>query len=83
LSLLSLRRLRIATQLRSGVIDKMAGNFTKRIWQPCVCHPNKLKREIKKKLGGPNGGQAKIWGAMSHPGPPLESPLMSGTHDKL
>jgi len=59
LSLLSLRRFRIATQLRSGAVDKMAGIFTKRIWQPCVSQPNKLKREIKKKTEGPNGGPSK------------------------
>ena len=29
----------------------MAGIFTKRIWQPCICQPNEFKREIKKKLG--------------------------------
>jgi len=50
----------------------MACIFTKRIWQPCICQPNELKREIKKKTGGgQTGGQAKIWGAMAHPGPPL------------
>jgi len=27
-------RLRITTQLRSGIVDKMAGIFTKPIWQP-------------------------------------------------
>jgi len=49
-SLFSLCRLRITTQLRSGDVDKMAGIFTKRIWQPCTCQPNDLK--IKKKTGG-------------------------------
>ena len=34
-SLFSLCRLAITTQLRSGSVDKMAGIFTKRIWQPC------------------------------------------------
>jgi len=29
-----------------------------------------LNRKIRKKLGGTNGGQANIWGAMAHPGPP-------------
>jgi len=62
------------TQLRSGAVDKMAGIFTQRIWQPCICHPNELKWEINIKL---RGGQAKIWGAIAHPGPPLESPLSS------
>jgi len=52
----------------------MAAIFTQRIWQPCICQPNELKREIKKKKWGwQTGGQAKIWGAMAHP--PLESPL--------
>ena len=45
----------------------MAGIFTKRIWQPCICQPNELKREIKKKTGG----QAKIWGAHGPLRPPL------------
>ena len=54
----------------------MAGIFTKRIWQPCICQPNELKREIRKKLGGPNGGPCKNLGrAMAHPASPLESPL--------
>ena len=43
----------------------MAGIFTKRIRQPCICQPNELQREIKKKTGG----ASKIWGAMAHPGP--------------
>jgi len=34
-----------------------------------------LYGKLRKKLGGPNGGQAKIWWAMTHPAPPLESPL--------
>jgi len=67
-SLFSLCCLRITTQLRSGAVDKMAGIFTKRIWQPCVRQPNELKREIKKKTGG---GQAKIWGGHGPPRPPL------------
>jgi len=46
----------------------MAGIFTKRIWQPCLCQPNDLK--VKKKLGGQTGGQAKIWEAMAHPDSP-------------
>jgi len=33
-SLLSLYRLRNTTQLRYGTVGKMAGIFTKRIWQP-------------------------------------------------
>ena len=55
----------------------MAGILQTRIWQPCICQPNELKREINKKKnrGGQTEDQAKIWGAMAHPGPPLESPL--------
>jgi len=26
----------------------MAGNFAERIWQPHICQPDELKREIKK-----------------------------------
>jgi len=59
------------TQLRSVAVDKMAGIFTKYIWQPCICRPNKHGK-LRKKLGG----QAKIWGGMTHPSPPLESPLL-------
>ena len=66
-SLFSLSRLRIMTQLRSGAVDKMAGIFTKRIWQPCICQPNDLK--LRKKLGEPKGGHGP-------PRPPLESPLV-------
>jgi len=64
-TLLSLCRLRIMTQLRSGAVDKMAGIFTQRIMQPC--QPNELKWEIKKKLGWPNGGPSKNLGSMVHP----------------
>jgi len=70
LSLFSLCCLRITTQLRSGAVDKMASIFTKCIWQPCICQPNELKREIKKKLGRQTGGQAKIWGGHVPPRPP-------------
>jgi len=49
----------------------MAVVFTKRIWQPCICQPNKLEREIKKKLGGQTEGQEKIWGTHGPPRPPL------------
>jgi len=71
----SLCCLRIATQLRSGANDEMAGIFTKRIWQPCICQPNELKREIKKKQEGPNGGPRKNLGGNDPPTHPLESPL--------
>ena len=48
----------------------MAGIFTERIWQPCICQPNELKREIKKKTGGAKrGAKQKTGGAMAHPGP--------------
>jgi len=50
----------------------MAGIFTERIWQPCICQPNKLKQEIKKKLGEPN----KKTGPWPTQAPPLESPLI-------
>ena len=50
----------------------MAGIFTKRIWQPCICQPNDLK--IKKKTERPSKNLGSE-GAMAHPGPPLESPL--------
>jgi len=33
-SLFTLCRLRITTQFRFGTVDKMAGIFTKHIWQP-------------------------------------------------
>jgi len=49
--------------------------FYKTLWQPCTCQQNELKREIRKKLEGQTGGQAKSGGAMAHPAPPLESPL--------
>jgi len=49
----------------------MAGIFTKRIWQPCICQPNELKREMNKKTGG---AKQKSGGH----GPPLESPLDAG-----
>jgi len=61
-SLFSLCRLRITTQLRSGAVDKMADIFTKRVWQPYICQPNDLK--IRKKNGAAKGV------AMAHPGPP-------------
>jgi len=50
----------------------MAGIFTKRIWQPFVCQPDKLKREIKKKTGGAKrGAKQKSGVAMAHQAPPL------------
>ena len=41
--------------------------FWKHIWQPYICQPNELKREIKKKLGGPS----KNLGDYGPPRPPL------------
>ena len=49
----------------------MASIFAKRIWQPCICQPNELKREIKKHTGGAKRGAKQTSGeAMAHPGPP-------------
>ena len=76
--LFSLCCLRITTQLRSDAVDKMTGIFTKHIWQPCICQPNELKLEIKKKTGGSNGGPSKNLGGHDPPRPPLESPLYMG-----
>jgi len=75
-SLFSLCRLQITTQLRSGAIDKIAGIFTKRIWQLYMCQPNELKREIKKKTVGAKRGPSKNLGGHGPPRPPLESPLL-------
>jgi len=36
----------------------------------CICQPNELNGKLRKKLGDQTGAQAKIWGAMAHPGPP-------------
>ena len=75
MSLFSLCRLRITTKLRPGLVDKMAGIFTKRIYQPCICQPNELKREIEKKTeGDKRGAKQKSGGAWSIQAP-LESPL--------
>ena len=58
-SLFSMCRLRITTQLRSDAVDKMAGIFTKRIWQPGICEPSDLK--TKKKSAGPNKNLGGPW----------------------
>jgi len=42
----------------------------------CVCQPNELKREIKKKTGGASRGPRKNLGGHGLPSPPLESPLV-------
>ena len=56
---------------RSGAVDKMTGIFTKRIWQSCICQPNELKREIKKKTERAKlGAKKKSEGAMTHSAPP-------------
>ena len=60
LSLFFLCCLGITTKLRFGAVDKMAGFFTKRIWQPCISQPNELKQEIKKKRGGGKPVSSKI-----------------------
>jgi len=41
----------------------------------CICQPNELEREIKKKLGGKQGAKQKSLGGHGPPRPPLESPL--------
>jgi len=46
-SLCSLCPLRIATQLRSGTVDKIAGIFTKSIWQPYVRVKQILMANVK------------------------------------
>jgi len=46
--------------------------FTKRIWQPCICQPNELKREIRKKTGGPGKNLGGPWPTRP---PRIESPL--------
>jgi len=38
----------------------------------CLCQPNELEREIKKKVGG----KQKSGGAMAHPAPHLKSTLI-------
>ena len=61
-------------QARGFLVDRL-----KYIWPKCnycVCQPNELKREIKKKTGGAAGSKQKHVGGMTHPGPHLESPLV-------
>jgi len=43
----------------------MAGIFTKRIWQPCICQPNDLK--IKKKTGGAKQKSGGAWPTQAPP----------------
>jgi len=73
--LFSLCRLRITTQLRSGAVDKMAGMFQNALGNPTYVNQTKLNWKLRKNWGNQTGYQAKIWGCMAHPGPPLESPL--------
>ena len=75
MSLFSLCCLRITTQLRSVAVDKMAGIFTKCVWQPCICQPNELKREIKKKTGRAKRRPSKNLGGLW----PAQSPLRIAT----
>jgi len=37
----------------------------------CICQPNEIEREIKKKTGGPSRGPSKNLGGMAPPAPPL------------
>jgi len=45
---------------------------------PAYVNQTNLNGKLIKTGGGQTAGQAKIWGAMAHPGPPLELPLISG-----
>jgi len=50
----------------------MAGIFTERIWQPCICQPNELKREFKKKTEeAKRRAKQKTGGGHVPPRPPL------------
>jgi len=35
----------------------------------CICQPNELEREIKKKTRGPSRGPSKNMGVIAHPAP--------------
>ena len=53
----------------------------------CICQPNELERDIKKKTGGNTGGKQKSGGPWPTQAPPLEFPLDAlipklFTHDK-
>jgi len=50
-------------QVRGLLNYRLKHCWPKMIW--CICQPNEIEREIKKKLGG----QAKSGRAMAHPGP--------------
>jgi len=53
----------------------MAGILQNAFGNTAYVNQTNLNGKLRKKLGCQTGGQAKIWGAMAHPGPPLESPL--------
>ena len=47
-----------------GILQNAFGNTA-------YVNQTNLNGKLRKKLGGTNGGQAKIWGGgMAHPGPP-------------
>jgi len=60
---------KIWMQARGFLIDRINYSWPKCIY--CVCQPNELKREIKKKLGGQAEGQANIWEGHGPPRAPL------------
>ena len=51
----------------------MAGILQNAFGNTAYVNQTNLDGKLRKKLGG---GQAKIWEAMAHPIPPLESPLL-------
>jgi len=53
-SLFSLCRLRIATQLRSGAVEKMTGIFPKAFANPTRVNQMNLNGKLRKKLGWPS-----------------------------
>ena len=57
-------------QARGFLIDRLKYSWPKCIY--CVCQPNELKREIKKKTGA----KQKSGGGMARPVPPLRIPLV-------
>jgi len=62
-------------QARGFLIDRLKYSWPNCIY--CLCQPNELKREIKKKNGGgPSRRPSKNLGGMAHSDPPLESPLV-------
>jgi len=55
-------------QARGFLTDRLKYSWPKCIY--CVCQPNELKREIKKKTRGPSRSQAKSVGGHGPPRPP-------------